>query len=95
MKNAVYYVRLSGGNVHRVEMALSAGEAIHQAIWLYRGNTATECWQGPELQDPRYAHGRISYEVPPHEAVPHDAVKPKASRKKDHSDVMAFMEQAP
>lgn len=92
MKNSTYYCRLSGGNIHRVEFATSAGEAIYQAIWLHRGNTVIECWQGPELQDPRYAHGKITYEVPAHDAVPHDAVKPKLARKKDHSGVMAFME---
>jgi hypothetical protein len=91
MKNSAYYCRLSGGNVYRVEFATSAGEAIHQAIWLHRGNTVTECWQGPEMQ--KQSPGRINYEVPKHEPIPHEAAKPVNRRPKDHSDLMPFMQE--
>lgn len=94
MRNQVYYAQMSNGCIHRVEFATSAGEAIHQALFVHRGATVTACWQGPAIQDQRYGPGHINYEVPAHEPIPVDAVKPTNRRPKDKTETMAFMEEA-
>lgn len=92
MKNSVYYCRLSGGNVYRIEFATSAGEAIYQALFQHKGQTVKECWQGPELGQ-RQGPGFIHFDVPEHVALTAESTKPVNRRPKDSSETFDFMKE--